>query len=199
LEDRALVEKGSIALIDLFTIRRGEPAYDNVARVITPAETDIIKINPVSEGDTACRFFIASPSGCGIYEQRPVECRVLQCWNTRPLMQLYQRGRLTRRHLLSGIEGLWDLVRDHQARCDYEHISSMAGSIRAGGDIESAQNELLDMIRFDQKLREATMERTGYDARMLAFLLGRPLVETIRLFRLRLVQESHGPVLEPYI
>ena len=44
LEDRALIDEGLIQAKDLFTIRRGEPAHENVQGKISPVKTDIIKI-----------------------------------------------------------------------------------------------------------------------------------------------------------
>jgi Fe-S-cluster containining protein len=199
LEDQVLVESGRIALKDLFTIRKGEPVYDNVTGVIQPAASDIIKIAFKPGSDQACRFFSESPAACTIHAHRPVECRALKCWDPRPLMVLYHRRRLTRKHLLSKIDGLWGFVQDHRSRCDYGRIDALAGSLQKGQGEEGARKELLEMIRYDQSLRRATMERTGYEADMLLFLLGRPLVETIRLFRLRLAQRGGVPVLEPHI
>lgn len=199
IEDRELVETGKIALKDLFTIRKGEPAYDNVAGVIQFADSDIIKIAARPGGGQACLFFSENPPACGIYDHRPVECRTLKCWDPGPMMALYHRRRLTREHLLSKIAGLWDLVQDHQGRCSYGRIETLVESLkRAYGD-DDAQKELSEMIRYDSSLREATIERTGYDARMLTFLFGRPLVETIRLFRLRFVQRDGVTVLQPYM
>lgn len=199
LEDQELVETGKIALKDLFTIRKGEPAYDNVAGVIQSADSDIIKIAARPGGDQACRFFSENPPTCRIYNHRPVECRTLKCWDPRPLMALYHRRRLTREHLLSKIDGLWEMVQDHQARCSYGHLEALVESLKKAQGDDEVQKELLEMIRYDSSLREVTLERTGYDAGMLTFLFGRPLVETIRMFRLRFVKRGGVTLLEPYM
>lgn len=198
-EDQHLVENGQIALKDLFTIRQGEPAYDNVTGNIQPAETDIIKISADSGQDQACRFYQCARSECAIYAHRPIECRVLQCWDPQPLIGLYHHQRLTRRHLLSKIDGLWDLVQDHHSTVDYRRIGSLADSIKKRRGHETAQRQLLELIRYDQSLRTATLERTGYAIEMLLFLFGRPLAGTIRLFRLRLVRKGHEYTLEPHM
>jgi hypothetical protein len=190
LEDQELVETGKIVLKDLFTIRKGEPAFDNVAGVIQSADTDIIKIAAKPGRGPACCFFSENPPACRIYDHRPVECRTLKCWDPQPLMALYHRRRLTREHLLSKIDGLWDMVQDHQARCSYGHIETLVESLRKAPGDDGAQKELLEMIRYDSSLREATMERTGYDNGLLTFLFGRPMIEAIRLFRLRFVQRG---------
>jgi Fe-S-cluster containining protein len=195
VEDQDLVEKGHIALGELLTFREGELVYDNVAGRIVAAATDIIKVTTASDHDRGCCFYEAGKSACAIYTCRPIECRSLQCWDPGKVMHIYSRDRLTRRHLLSKIIGLWDMVQEHQHRCDYGRLASLATALRQRPGDGDAQNQLMEMIRYDQGLREATMARTGYDTRILAFLFGRPLVETIGLFRLRLIQTDQGPVL----
>ncbi len=56
IEDKYLIEKGIILSKYLYTIRKGEPAYDNVKEHILPAATDIIKIKG-KKGSLACIFF----------------------------------------------------------------------------------------------------------------------------------------------
>jgi Fe-S-cluster containining protein len=199
VEDQPLVEKGHIALRDLLTFREGELVYDNVAGRIVIAATDIIKITTTSGHDQTCCFYETGTSACAIYGCRPIECRSLQCWDPGEVMHIYSRDRLTRRHLLSKISGLWDMVQEHQGCCDYGRMASLATALHRRPGDRDAQEPLMEMIRYDQGLREATMARTGYDTRMLTFLFGRPLVDTIGLFRLRLVQTDQGPVLTPQI
>ncbi|WP_413882543.1 methyltransferase domain-containing protein, partial [Desulfobacula sp.] len=55
LTDKKLIEKGSIKTADIYTIRKGEPIYDNVKDTIIFAESDIIKIKGVGSS-WACVF-----------------------------------------------------------------------------------------------------------------------------------------------
>ncbi|MBT8367361.1 MAG: YkgJ family cysteine cluster protein, partial [Deltaproteobacteria bacterium] len=73
-EDRMLIDKGVIPARCLFTIRRGESAYDNVKGCLMPVDSDIIKIKG-KEGTWTCIFFDAHNKGCSIYSHRPLECR----------------------------------------------------------------------------------------------------------------------------
>ncbi len=65
-----------------------------------------------------------------IYNDRPLECRALKCWDTRELEQIYAAKRLTRRDLISNVKGLWDLIEDHQVRCDYIKIRDLIADRR---------------------------------------------------------------------
>jgi hypothetical protein len=93
------------------------------------------------------------------------------------------------------VEGLWDLVRDHQARCDYGFISELAAQIRQGRKPEQAQQQLLELIHYDESLRKTTIAHAGHTADMLEFLFGRSLSFTVQMFQLKLSKTVQGSVL----
>jgi Fe-S-cluster containining protein len=197
LEDRALVASGAIPLKHLFTIRQGEPAYDNVTGVIAPAVTDIIKLKGLSEGSETCCFYDADPEGCRIYADRPAECHALKCWDTGAIKALYNCRRLTRRHLLSQVAGLWELVQDHQERCDYGYVAELATAVKRTPSTKTSHQELLELIHYDESLRQVTCEKARLDPEMQLFLFGRPLSFTIQMFQLRQERTEQGVVLRP--
>ena len=197
LEDQALVESGRIPLKHLLTIRQGEPAFDNVTGVIAPAVTDIIKLKGMREGSHVCCFYDAGSKGCHIYGDRPAECRALKCWDTQEIESLYNCRRLTRRHLLSKVEGLWPLVQGHQERCDYGHVAELAADVKRISSAAESQKELLELLRYDESLRQITCEKAGLDPEMLLFLFGRPLSFTIEMFQLKLERTDQGAALRP--
>lgn len=186
IADQELVESGKIALKHLLTIRQGEPAYDNVRGAIAPAVTDIIKVNTCRKRASQCAFYDLQRKQCRIYEDRPSECQALNCRDTRKIERIYSTQRLTRRHLLSKVEGLLELVRDHQERCDYGFISELAMQIRRGRQPEQAQQQLLELIHFDETLRKTTVAHAGHASEMLEFLFGRSLLFTVQMFQLKI-------------
>ncbi len=191
------MESGTIPLQQLFTIRQGEPAYDNVTGVIAPAATDIIMIKGNSKSSTICGFYDAAPKGCSIYAVRPAECRALKCWDTQEIERLYNCRRLTRRHLISKVEGIWDLVKDHQERCDYSHVAELAAQLKQVQPPSTSHKSLLDLIHYDESLRQVTCERAKLDPEMLPFLFGRALSFTIQMFQLKRVGTDQGIILRP--
>jgi Fe-S-cluster containining protein len=197
LEDRELVASGKIPLQNLFTIRRGEPAYDNVTGTIAPAVTDIIKLKGASPGKDVCCFYESAGKACGIYDHRPEECRVLECWDTRPIEALYRCRRLERRHLLVETAGVWELIQEHQQRCDYGDVADLAARLKQTSSSEEPHSRLLELIRYDESLRQVTLERTGWNPELLHFLFGRPLSFTIQMFKLKLSKTGSGLRLAP--
>jgi Fe-S-cluster containining protein len=179
-QDKYLIEKGIILLKYLYTIRKGEPACDNVKGNIFLVPSDIIKIKS-RKNFRACIFFKEKERGCEIYENRPAECRALKCWDTQDIEELYEQNRLTRKDLLSGIEGLWDLIETHQMRCDYETIGYLVKNLNEEKK-EEALEELTDMLHYDSRIRSLSAEKGGIDAEITLFLFGHPLTQTLRRF-----------------
>jgi Fe-S-cluster containining protein len=191
LQDRELVVQGVIHTRHLYTLRRGEPALDPVREELIRVDGDIIKIKGRAAA-AVCRFFDVGLNACGIYAQRPLECRELACWDTQRLEAAYTRGRLTRADLLAGVEGLWEVIEDHGRRCDYERIRGMmdrAGSPAGGA---AARRELGELERYDVEIRNLLAARGGIEPEMLDFLLGRPLRTTLPLLRRAVAAENRG-------
>ena len=182
-EDKALIEKGVIHSKYLYTIRKGEMAYNNVKQCLEPVSSDVIKIKGKGESWT-CIFLDEKQNECTIYEDRPIECRALKCWDTKALEDLYDRKRLKREDLIADIEGLWGLIKDHQERCNYKTIQKLVKEINSGRGVEARQ-KLAEIIQFDTEIRKLVVSRGGLDLDMLDFLFGRPLKQTLKNFGLK--------------
>jgi Fe-S-cluster containining protein len=191
--DKILIEKGTIHSKCLYTIRKGELAYDNVRQCLEPASSDIIKLK--GKGDSwTCILFDEQQSACTIYQNRPVECRALKCWDTKELEDLYAKNRLARKDLLSDIEGLWGLIKDHQQRCNYTAIQKLVKALNSHMEA-NARQKLAEIIQFDNEIRKLVVTTAGLDAEMLDFLFGRPLIQTIENFGLKVQQKGKKIIL----
>ena len=178
--DKELIEKGLISSSQLYTIREGELAHDNVKQAVRPVDSDIIKIK--GRDDTwTCLFLNEPDNACTIYENRPLECRVLQCWDTQEIERIYAENRLSRKDLIAEVEGLWSLIVDHQRRCDYRIIGDLAKAIDDDHPGQ-AQGKLAEIIQFDTEIRNLVTVQGGLGPEMLDFLFGRPLTKTIENF-----------------
>ena len=193
-EDKELLESGRISMADVYTIREGEPIYDNVKDVTLFADTDIIKIKGVQR-TWSCRFLDQATNNCQIYKDRPIECQALKCWDTRDIESIYQANRLTRKDLVSGVEGLWELIEDHHEKCSYHLLRSFLKD-RGKAPDEKSTERILEMIKYDLAIRPMMVEKGLLDPEILDFLLGRPLIETISMFGLEVVKEGDGYCLE---
>ena len=194
-EDRNMVDSGRIPAHALFTIRRGELVRDNVKGVLVPLREEMIKVKGTS-GRWTCMFYEEASRGCGIYEDRPLECRVLNCRDTREIVAVYDRFRLTRRSLLENVDGLWELIADHEKRCSYEKIKML---VDQGLENETLirESEILEIMRYDAHVRQLTKEKGGMKEDLFEFLFGRPLSDTIKMFDLQLMNKDGAYLLTP--
>lgn len=190
-EDRRLIDTGTIEARFLFTIRRGEPSFDNVRGRLTAAESDIIKIKGRRDS-WCCAFFNEAQSGCNIYADRPLECRLLKCWEPSAMESAYRSDRLTRSDLLRPVAGLWDLVESHQARCDYGGILSAMKRLSSVGD-QNARRHITEALLYDREIRPLAVEQAGVSPDLCDFLFGRPLRETLAGLGLEM-RESRGQI-----
>jgi len=195
LEDKVLIEKGIILSKYLYTIREGELCYDNVKKSILPAASDILKIKGQKDSLT-CIFFNEKENECTIYDNRPLECRALKCWDTREIERIYSKNRLTRKDLISPIEGLWDLIEDHQNRCSYETFKLFIDALNKDKKDE-VLNGILDIIKYDAQIRELVVQKGSLDPEMTDFIFGRPITETIRIYGFKIIKQNDNYRLIP--
>lgn len=188
LADKALVVAGHLPFTHLYTIRAGELVRDDVTGgALIPAPADIVKVRE-APGSRACVFFEPACNGCAIYDQRPLECRILRCWDTAEIRRCYRRERLGRADLVGHIAGLWDLVAEHDRRCDAGKLVRLAGRRRMG-DLGGAA-ELSGMVGYDEALREGLAADGRVPAAMLDFLLGRPVKVLLRTLGVTVREET---------
>jgi Fe-S-cluster containining protein len=193
--DKPLIENGVIHSKYLYTLRKGEYAYDNVRACLLPVPCDIIKLKG-KLNTWICVFFEPEGNVCRIYENRPLECRALKCWDTHELESIYAKNRLTRKDLVAEIKGLWELIEDHQRRCDYIKINKLVRALR-GSQKSSAHRQLVEIIKYDGELRKLVVSQGGLDVEILDFLFGRPLIKTIENFGWKVCKEGRKIVLVP--
>jgi len=195
LEDRALVQSGKIPLKDLYTIRAGELARDNVQGTLQPVTSELIKIKGVGRIWTCC-YYAAESKGCTIYADRPLECRVLNCRDTAAIEAIYDQQRLTRKDLLDTVPHLWDLVEGHAKKCSYSVLAELAARLKAGSDQDTVDN-LVAMVGYDLHLRELITEKGRPDPALLDFLFGRPLTDTLPGFGIQAQKKGGKLIVTP--
>lgn len=186
--DKALIESGIIGINDIYTLRRGELAFDNVKGKLEPLQSECIKIKG-KNNTWMCRFYDEENNTCRIYQNRPVECQALSCWDTREIEGMYDKDRLTRKNLISENDGLWRLIEAHEQRCDYMLLTNLIKQIDSDSNDESME-KILNIILYDANMRPLIVEKTGLEPAFMDFFFGRPLAETIRMYGLKM--ETNG-------
>ncbi|SPD73858.1 conserved hypothetical protein [uncultured Desulfobacterium sp.] len=188
LQDIDLIRHGLIQKKDLYTIRVGELVWDNISSRPVINQEELIKVREKDSG-RACIFYDEEEKACLIYEHRPSQCVALACRDDREFQRVFNGQRLNRKDIISD-NILLDLIREHENRCGYNVLEKLAMSIEADG--EKAVQGIMGIIRFDHQLRPLVSERLKIAPEEMAFVFGRPLTETIRMFGLKVIREPEG-------
>ncbi|WP_243438597.1 YkgJ family cysteine cluster protein [Fundidesulfovibrio soli] len=183
LEDLPLIAAGTLTRAHLVTLRAGEPAFDNVAQVMTTLHSELVKVawNPHEPGVQpganafACRFYAPEGSACLIHETRPAECRALYCQDTAAIEALYARDRLTRAHIVDTRGSLWEVVSFHEESFPAATTTALARAAAHGDRI--AARELEALTEAERRFREAFAARTALPQQELDFYFGRSLAQ----------------------
>ena len=187
-EDKKLLEDGHIPLKYLFTIRKDEPVYDNVQGCIISAPSDIIRIKS-RESSNTCVFFNPETNSCTIYEKRPLECRILECWNTGEIERRYDKGRLSRSELFSDTPHIKDLVAYHENRCAYRIIKELIRRVNQDND-KKVFESIREILAFDNHFRLLAIEKSICKEEIIDFLFGLSLEKNLPRMGLKFIKKS---------
>ena len=186
-EDLSSVKKGMIERRHLYTLRKGEAVRDNVKGGVAVIQKEMIKVRERAGG--GCILYDGEGRACTIYGQRPVQCAALKCWDTSDFMKIYEGLGLERSDLVSN-DALMALIEGHERRCGYGTLEGHVRRVATEG--EKAVEEIIRILRFDYELRPAVSKRFGIKIREMDFFFGRPLVDTISMFGIKVIRQPGG-------
>jgi Fe-S-cluster containining protein len=190
LHDGDLLARGVISIRQIYTLRRGEAVRLNVEGKLGPLPGELIKFKEDQEKGY-CRFYSETQKSCDIYENRPSQCRLQQCWDPEALEKFWQEQKLTRRDILKNHQDLTELVELHDEQCDLEELHRLFIQLHNKRDM-AVLNQVLEILRKDVAIRNLATTRLHRDEEELDFLLGRPLAKIVRSYGLRVERDQDG-------
>ncbi|MEJ2688723.1 MAG: YkgJ family cysteine cluster protein [Deltaproteobacteria bacterium] len=188
-EDIALLQHGRITHADLVTIRIGEPAYSPLVDRVEPSTFELIKVAGTAASWT-CRFFAAADNRCLIYEDRPLECRLLNCREPEPLLRIIGRDTLARSDLINPGDPVLQLIGEHEQRCSYGELNELIEKLRKGSAASQILDRLSELLQEDIALRREAFEQWQLPPIMEMFVFGRPLFFSVQQCGLTVVEEK---------
>jgi len=172
----------------LFTLRPGERVFSAREGENRLLERELIKLREgqASRGSAGRGCWFLELGRCGIYQDRPLQCRALECWSDRHAGQVAGQPRLTRAQFFAGDETALALIAEYDLKLPAAELTQ-ALELAAKGE-NQASHQALVLLELDHKLRRGVSQRYGYLAEDLDLMWGRPAV---------LVARAHG--LEPVL
>ncbi len=188
-EDLPLLHRAVIRRFDLLTLRAGEVGWDNALQEPVLLQQERIKIKE-KPGTRECLFFESVAGQCSIYPDRPFQCRQLECWNPDRFREIETRTFLFRKDLLPPDDPWRSLVEWHEGHCGLPRLQQALSRLQRGR--ARAQEEILDLLAKDEHLRSLLEERQGVGRDHQLFLFGRPLIQLINSWGLKVVEDQTG-------
>lgn len=177
--DLELIRSGRLGIDDLVTVRRGELAFPPLGEQPEVVRHEFLKLRGTG-ASWCCLFYDEGARGCSRYPDRPLACRVLDCRNTRALLELAGRDLLTRFDCLAGDDPQLALARGHEAECPCPDLDRLRRDL---GEPEIDTAALLApleaRVRLDLDLRSRAVAAHRLSLERELFLFGRPLFQLL--------------------
>ena len=100
---------------------------------------------------------------------------------------------MSRQPLLEPTGVLWDIIQRHEERCSHDELRRVIARLAStkGQTVE----QVLDMLRYDQHVREFASEHFNLAPGTLDFFFGGPLRETVHVYGLAVKDQPDGTFL----
>lgn len=187
-EDINLLINGIISEKDLYTIREGEKIRSSIDGEMYYSSMELIKIKPIF-GSSACLFY-DHEEGCMIYEQRPIVCRLYECWSQNTTITGVETRRLTRADLFGNIAFLNETIKNHEEKCSLNKFEEIISELKK--DKGEYVEKIAEIILYDLSLREWLKEKLSLSDDVLPLLLGRSLFEIAPFYGLIIEREGEN-------
>ena len=194
LEDLFLLQENILCKENLVTIRKGEPLLFLASENPRPASTEIIKIKG-SESEWTCMFFERDTVSCRIYDRRPLECSLLQCWDTAELEKIAGKNLIARHDIIGPHDPVMPFIEEQERQCSLDILGELLEKTRRQQEQPGALAQLTRLVNTDLVIRLQAQERLGFSLELELFYLGRPLFVILEQFGMMFRETQSGLVL----
>ncbi len=177
-EDRQIILKGHIGYQHLMTLRKGEKVFNPVKEDFENLKVELIKIKNATDG-ISCYFFDETSNSCLIYENRPIECRLLKCWDTSDIIKIIGKNTIKRKDIMNPDDPVIEIIDSHEQDCPGHETEELLSSIKLS---ESKQvfKRLAGILQKDLSIRRFTFEDLKVSKDYELFLFGRPMSRMLK-------------------
>ncbi len=191
-EDRRIIREGHIGTRHLITLRKGELAYGPTGGTLQPIPEELIKIAGNSKS-WECIFLNKAGASCMIYSHRPLECRILKCWDTRELLSVICKDTLKRSDIINPGDPILKLIEDHEKTCSVLEMETILSTFSEESDNATPLNKLAELVRKDLYIRSKAVSVFALPLAVELFILGRPIFALL-ICRGIAVRERNGRI-----
>lgn len=187
IADRVLLQEGKIPRSDCITLRKGEFAWSPVNDMVEAIQSDIVKLRGTG-GEWVCCYFDVLAKNCGIYKDRPVACRTLQCWQPEKSLAMIGKDLLSRQAIVQDEKFLLELIEKYERDLPLPDFSSLSSDLKQNP--EETIRILEERMNKDLNFRNKQVQLSAKVAAEEMFLFGRPLFQLLQSFGLSVYQRG---------
>jgi Fe-S-cluster containining protein len=177
-EDEKLFLEGYIRQDILVTIRKGEYAFSPLTGRLERVQTELVKIAGKGRSWVCC-LYTEQESSCGIYDRRPLECRLLKCWDTAELLPVIGKGTLTRADVVGTDSPMMKYIVTMEREISLDHVENLISAMQQSDRHEPYLSQLSTLARHDLALRSRAVSEYRLSLGDELFLFGRPLFKIL--------------------
>lgn len=180
LDDMDFLKKGIVSMDTLQVIRKGELALNPFKDVVEPAPVEMLKI-AVQGASWECPFHqkVDGVSGCTIHKDRPLECRILKCWDPTDIEAVTFKDCLNRFDLIGDSNPLRAEITKHEEECAYAKLWPVVEELKAGGD-DTRLCQVEQLLARDLAIRQHLVAEFHLNLQQELFYLGQPMFRVMR-------------------
>jgi Fe-S-cluster containining protein len=177
-EDKDILLDGRIGREQLITIRKGELAFSPLSGKLEPIQKELVKVAGKGKGWNCC-FYDTEKASCAIYSHRPLECRLLKCWDTEELLSIICKDTLARADILGPDDPVMKYVEMHEAECSLKRAEELISALLKKKDDPESFAKLSALMHEDLAIRSRAVVEFGLSVEAELFIFGRPLFKIL--------------------
>ena len=191
-EDLELLQYGKIPWEQVYTLRKGEPVRppegENDGKPFFLLD-ERIKVREHQDG-SGCVFLDKSSDLCGIYADRPIQCRAQACWDPSESRELGKGVYLTRQDIFEKVGLLVQTIMEHEKRCSFEALHEAFKELQAteGRTIE----DFLKLVAYEDHFRSFVREQFNIPPNQLELVFGRSFADLMPVFGFKVQDDDDG-------
>lgn len=186
--DLELVRSGLIPRSGLITLRRGELAHDPVAKALRPLTHELVKLKGTGR-EWNCCYYDAVLNSCTIYEQRPLACRILKCWEPEELLAIVNKDTLSRADILDRDDPLAFIISEHDRLFP---CPDMVALLTGEEPATAEKRKIQKLVNGDLRFRDRVVKEYSLKLSDELFYFGRPLFQLLQPLGIRVSESPVG-------
>lgn len=194
-KDRELVESGLLSFGDIITIRKGEYVLNPISDEPHPAGEEFLKIQGKG-ADWCCTFLDNESLTCTIYQNRPLACRILKCWDPDDILEIAGKELVTRFDFIPENNPVFNLMKKHDENCPVPDIAMLRARLLEKNQREETLAVLTGLANRDLQIRSGAIQQFRLSLSDELFFFGRPMFQLLVPVGISVVESAWGLSLE---